>query len=165
MKTILLFRHGKSDWAAPHESDHERILAKRGIKAARRMGAWLSETNQIPEYLVSSTAVRALTTLELAREAGGWKPEIHTTSRLYEATVQAYIDVIRETPDDAGSVLIAGHEPTCSMTTSRLIGGGHVRFPTAAMARIDVGIESWNQLSPGAGVLVWFVPPRFMKSN
>lgn len=162
MKTIIIFRHGKSDWGVPHETDHQRILAKRGIKAAREMGSWLNRTLGQPEYLISSTATRARTTLELAREAAGWDNEMHTTDRLYEATYREYIDVIRETPDHADSVLVAGHEPTCSMTTSQLIGGGFIRFPTAAMARIDVSITRWQDLERGEGSLIWFVPPKFL---
>lgn len=162
MKTIILFRHGKSDWDAGHRTDHERVLAGRGNKAARAMGKYLTETDQEPDYLVSSTAVRAHTTMELAREAGGWSLDIHTTGRLYEASVDDYLDVIRETPDSAGRLLLAGHEPTCSMTTRTLIGGGTVRFPTAAMARIDVDVERWQSVRPASGTLIWFLPPRFL---
>ena len=43
MKTIILFRHGKSDWNAHFENDHERPINKRGIKAAKKMGKKLSD--------------------------------------------------------------------------------------------------------------------------
>ena len=162
MKTIFLFRHGKSDWGQPHETDHERVLAKRGIKAAGAMGKWLTETGQTPDFLISSTATRAHTTLKLAHEAGKWDLDIHTTNRLYEASVGDYLEVIRETPAHAGSVLVAGHEPTCSMTTGMLVGGAYIRFPTAAIARIDVNTESWQEVGPSTGTLIWFVPPKFL---
>ena len=35
MKSILLFRHGKSDWNASYKRDHDRPLSKRGVKAAK----------------------------------------------------------------------------------------------------------------------------------
>ena len=35
MKSILLFRHGKSDWNANYKEDHDRPLSKRGIIAAK----------------------------------------------------------------------------------------------------------------------------------
>ena len=38
MKTLLFFRHGKSNWDADYDVDHNRPLAKRGRKAARAMG-------------------------------------------------------------------------------------------------------------------------------
>ena len=34
MRSLILFRHGKSDWDAPYSSDHERPLAGRGKEAA-----------------------------------------------------------------------------------------------------------------------------------
>ncbi len=163
MKTIFLFRHGKSDWDASYGTDHERPLAKRGIGAARKMGKWLQSTGQVPDHLFSSSAVRARTTLALAKEAGDWEGAIHIASELYEATVYAYIDVARQTPEEAESVILTGHEPTCSMTSSVPTGGSNLRFPTAAMARIDVNINSWKELGNRTGQLVWFVPPKFLK--
>ena len=38
-KRLLLFRHGKSDWAADFDSDHERPLAKRGRQGRQNDGA------------------------------------------------------------------------------------------------------------------------------
>ena len=161
MKTIILFRHGKSDWDADYNRDHERPLAPRGIKAAKKMGKWLRETDQVPEHLFSSSAVRARTTLELAKEAGEWPAEIIIKGELYDSSVHDYVSVARQTPEHASSVLIAGHEPTCSMTTQFLAGGGDVRFPTAAMARLDFYGDSWEDLRQGACQLIWFMPPKF----
>ena len=72
MKSIILFRHGKSDWNANYDGDHNRPLARRGIKATKNMGRFLAERNQIPDLVISSTAVRARTSAELAMEAGNW---------------------------------------------------------------------------------------------
>lgn len=162
MKTIILFRHGKSDWNANYGQDHERPLNPRGIKAAGAMGKWLKKTDQVPDYHISSSAVRARTTLKLAKEAGGWGGKTHIVEQLYEASVADYIDVARETPEEASSLILAGHEPTCSGTTRILSGGAIVRFPTATMARIDVEIESWRELGKFPGQLIWLMPPRFL---
>ena len=48
MLSLILFRHGKSDWDAPYANDHERPLANRGKEAARCMGRLLSHTRQVP---------------------------------------------------------------------------------------------------------------------
>ena len=66
MKSVILFRHGKSDWNASYGSDHERPLSKRGVHAAMRMGRFLAEKNQIPDLVISSTALRAQSTAKLA---------------------------------------------------------------------------------------------------
>ena len=163
MKTVILFRHGKSDWDANYGADHERPLAKRGIRAAKAMGRWLRQTDQVPDYFCASSAVRARTTLALACEAGAWEGQLHIRPELYDASVSEYLEVIRSTPEEAQRVLLAGHEPTCSMTTSLLSGGGLVRFPTATMARIDLDIESWEEIGSWPGFLVWFMPPKFLE--
>ena len=76
MKTIILFRHGKSDWDAPSGSDHERPLAARGRKAADAMGRFLSEKGEVPELAIASSAVRARDTLDRAVRAGEWACEV-----------------------------------------------------------------------------------------
>jgi phosphohistidine phosphatase len=57
MRSLILFRHGKSDWDAPYGSDHERPLAHRGKEAAICMGRMLSQAGQAPDLAVSSSAL------------------------------------------------------------------------------------------------------------
>ena len=66
MRTLLLLRHAKSDWDASYADDHERPLAKRGKKAAALIGRHLAATGQVPDRVVSSTAVRAADTVRRA---------------------------------------------------------------------------------------------------
>ena len=40
--------------------------------------------------------------------------------------------------------------------------GAMVRFPTAAMARVDLAIDSWKDAAPGCGQLRWLVPPKLL---
>ena len=48
------------------------------------------------------------------------------------------------------------HAPRC------LVGDAPTRFPTAAVARIDLEIEAWSRAAPGCGVLIWLVVPRLV---
>ncbi len=161
-KTLILFRHAKSGWDSDTGLDHDRPLANRGIKAAKAMGKLLTEVGHPPELAISSTAVRARTTLELAVKGGGWPCRTETDERLYESNPPAAVKFIHALPRDVSSVMLVGHEPTWSELTSLLTGGVTVRFPTAAMVRIDFAGESWSAIQPGAGELVWFIPPRFI---
>ncbi|MBN1444394.1 MAG: histidine phosphatase family protein [Planctomycetes bacterium] len=166
LKRLLFFRHGKSDWSAPAQGDHERPLNARGSKAARIMGRFLSRAGQVPPRVISSSAVRALSTLELAREAGGWECDVRVTPALYEATPADVIEEIRSEPDASESLLLVGHEPTWSAMIGLLCQGITARFPTAAMARVDLSISSWREARLGGGQLVWLVPPKlFSKGN
>ena len=83
MKTLMLLSHGKSDWGAETGSDHERTLAPRGVKAAQMMGRMMSASDLTPDLVVSSSAVRALSTARLAAEAGEWSCPLEVTRDLY----------------------------------------------------------------------------------
>lgn len=160
-KRLLLFRHAKSDWHAGAMNDHERPLTKRGREAARVMGRVLAAADQLPDLVVTSSAVRARTTVELAHEAGGWTCPIETSDALYDTDAASVLEMIRELPDSTDGVLLAGHEPTWSQLASLLISGGSLRFPTAALARLDLDVDEWRDVTSACGVLVWLLQPKF----
>src|SRR4029453_10627238 len=114
MKTLYLFRHGKSDWEGDDGNDHERPISKRGEKAARAMGKFLAQAGRVPDSIVTSSAVRARTTVEIAARAGGWKAPVRTTRALYEAAPEAVLEEVRAEADGTETLLLAGHEPTWS---------------------------------------------------
>ncbi|MCW8985945.1 MAG: histidine phosphatase family protein [Thermoanaerobaculales bacterium] len=165
MRQLLVMRHAKSDWGAASGGDHDRVLARRGIKAARKVGRFLTDSGTIPDLILSSTAVRALTTAELAAEAGEWGCEIVTSRDLYASDPERVLDVIRETGNGVGRLLIAGHEPTWSTLVTWLIGGGKVRMPTAAVACLDLPHGDWIDLAPATCELRWLVTPKALKGK
>ncbi|HSR50897.1 MAG TPA: histidine phosphatase family protein [Acidobacteriota bacterium] len=163
MRRLILIRHGKSDWDADFSHDHERPLNKRGRRAARAMGLFLEGTGNRPQAILSSTAVRARTTVELAVEAAGWNLEPRLTRNLYASGSNAVIEEIQAAQDEAEILLVAGHQPTWSQTCSRLIGGGELRYPTAAACCMGFSLNSWSQIRPGGAELLWFVPPKLIQ--
>lgn len=163
MKRLFIFRHGKSDWHADYDEDHDRPLSRRGRKAAALIGRFLSQVGQPPQLTIASSAIRALDTARLASEAGAWTGALEIEPRLYGASAAAVLQLIRQQPDEILSLLLAGHEPTCSELVSALIGGGDLNFPTAAIARIDLALESWSQIDEGQGFLVWLVTPKLLQ--
>lgn len=164
MKTVIFFRHGKSDWDAKFGTDHERPINKRGRETSQRMGRFLADAEQLPDRIITSSAVRARETLERAAKGGEWG-EISTlvTPDLYEASPNDVLDVIRNEDDDSTRLLLIGHEPTWSEVIGRLIGGGRIKMSTATMARVDFEISSWRQADFNQGVLKWLVPPKSLK--
>jgi phosphohistidine phosphatase len=165
VKTILVLRHGKSDWHVGHGSDHERPLAPRGIAAAELIGRFLKQNGQVPAKVLSSTAVRARSTAELAMTAGQWECPASYTDTLYGASVSRVLDLLRLESDNLPSLLLVGHQPTWSELIADLCGGAVVQFPTAALARIDVPLDRWRDLQPGTGTLRWLVTPKILKQK
>jgi phosphohistidine phosphatase len=160
MPALILFRHGKSDWDASYANDHERPLAERGREAAQCMGRLLQQVGQVPDLAISSSAARARDTLQLAARAGQWRCAMRIDSALYEAGSGELLRLLKSIDTPAQRLLLTGHEPTFSEFTSRLVGRARLRFPTAAMARIDFDCETWAQVDFGQGELRWLLPPK-----
>jgi len=162
MKRLLLLRHAKSDWNTPNANDHERPLNARGERSAKRIGRFLDALDLVPDAVVTSSATRARTTVELAAAAGGWGCPIRVSRRLYDSSPETVLEEIRAEDAAAGVVLVAGHEPVWSELASRLIDGGHLRMPTAALAGIDFEVERWSDVRFGRGQLVFLMPSRLL---
>lgn len=164
MKTVIFFRHAKSDWNTAFGHDHERPVNKRGKKAARKMGRFLAQVDLIPDRIISSSATRARMSFELAAEAGEWG-DIPTemTDDLYEASHTDVLAVLQNVSDGTDRLLVVGHEPTFSDVVGRLIGTANVRMSTGAMARIDIDVEHWPDVAFGLGQLRWLVVPKILE--
>jgi phosphohistidine phosphatase len=162
MKRIYLFRHAKSDWDAEYETDHDRPLKKRGRAAAADMGRFLTAIDQAPELVVSSSAIRARDTVELAMGAGAWECPVEITRDLYAASPSSVVHLVQTFTGSHDRLLLVGHEPTWSELASLLIGGGHLKLPTAAVARIDFDVDGWAEVDAHAGTLAWVMTPKLL---
>ena len=160
LRSIILFRHGKSDWNANYESDHSRPVSRRGTKAAKKMGRYLSNINQIPDLIISSTALRARHTAEIAINAGKWSSKLVLEKKIYESSVETLISIISKQSDEYNSICLVGHEPTFSSFIERCNNSTWSRFPTASMAQIDFNINSWYDIDLKFGSLVWLIRPK-----
>lgn len=159
-KKLYLFRHGKSDWKAKFKTDHERPLAERGINAAQFMGQHMTSLEQQPELILTSTAKRAVDTAYLAHEFGQWTCDIKAERLLYLASVEEALEKIQQTDPVIEKLMVVAHEPMCSELISELCFGAHVKFPTAAIARLDFRVDSWDKVKANKGQLAWLLTPK-----
>ncbi len=160
MKRLILFRHGKSDWHAPHGSDHDRPLNQRGVTTAETMGRLLDRTKLTPEHAITSSAVRAQTTLELASAAGGWGCAVEVDDELYGTTPSGALKVAARAASDVESLMLVGHEPTWSELAHHLTGG-HVVVKTGTVIGIDLPIDSWRRVDTRGSLAFVFQPRDF----
>ena len=160
-RSLYVLRHGKSDWEATCGTDAERPLKRRGRRAARTIGRFLTHIGEPPDLVISSPAVRARTTAELAASAGTWTADIRIEPRLYESNPLRVLAILRELDESLGRVCLVGHQPTCSEVIALLCAGSPPSFPTAALARIDL-VDPWSKSAAGDGTLQWLVTPRLV---
>ena len=161
-KSVILFRHGKSDWDAKYEGDHDRPLAKRGIRDAKRMGKFLSKRSEVPELILSSTALRTRNTAELAMGTGNWDIDIKFEKKIYEASLETIINIIKSIDDKYNFICLVGHEPLFSNIITLIDNKKKMKFPTASMARIIFFTGDWRKvlLDPNKCKLDWFYKPK-----
>ena len=146
MKTLLILRHAKSDWSNSQLSDHDRPLNGRGQYDAPRMGAWLKQQAMVPELIISSTAVRALTTAELFALSCDFDGDMRTTQDFYLAGPPTYIEVLNQLPDNYERVMVVGHNPGMEELVS-LLTDKDQRLTTANVAVVELPIASWEELT------------------
>jgi phosphohistidine phosphatase len=144
MKKLLLLRHAKSSWDDASQPDFERPLNERGRKAAPLVGRFLRERKVLPDLIICSTAVRARQTIALVIDAAGLETEVRYDARIYEASVQRLLEVIKGIEDDRRLVMLVGHNPGFENLLARLTNQAE-RMPTAALAEITLASESWSE--------------------
>jgi phosphohistidine phosphatase len=121
LKTLYIIRHAKSSWNNPVLDDLERPLNDRGREDAPRMGARLRERNIAADTLITSPATRALSTCEIiADEIGFARDKIRTDERLYHATENVILKIVREQPDTVQQVVLFGHNPGLTDFANRI---------------------------------------------
>ena len=159
MKSIIIFRHGKSDWDAAYDRDHDRPLSKRGFKATIKMGKYLDKINQVPDLVISSSATRTKNTAELAIKHGNWNSKYSIEPKIYGASSDTLLELIHLLDNRITSICFVGHEPTCSSFIS-LCTYHSQRFKTASMAKLNFRSDTWNKIEFGTGALDWIKSPK-----
>jgi phosphohistidine phosphatase len=160
VKTLLVLRHAKSSRDDPTLEDHERPLNARGRRDAPRMGELIREYALIPDLVISSDAVRARRTAEAVVGPARYTNTILLSPRLYLAEPPDIVSLLRTVREDAGTVMIVGHNPGLEELIKQLTGETQ-DLPTAALAQIVLPIDHWRDLTLSPqGTLVGYWQPK-----
>lgn len=115
---LVLIRHGKSDWHAGKD-DFERPLNKRGIKDAPIIARELKERGIIPDKILTSPALRALTTAQLMADVFE-TTDFEEQDSLYLASVQDIMQNAFKALEKYETVFMFGHNPGMSIAASSI---------------------------------------------
>lgn len=149
-RTLILLRHAKSDWSGD-ETDLARPLAKRGQRQAPDAGRWLAANLDRVDLAIVSPARRARSSWDLVAAELDVLPRRRIDDRVYTASDQELLAVVRELPDDIETVVLVGHNPGIEDLAS-LLTGESVTMPTSALAVITLP-GPWATAGPDSGVL------------
>jgi phosphohistidine phosphatase len=162
-RRLVIMRHAKAESSA--RSDHARELTDRGRRQSRAAGARMASAGVRPDFVVVSSAARAMSTaaevlvgLELTTE-----PETRVLDSLYQADPYDLLSVCAlEIEPLAATALVIGHNPTIAGAAHLIQPEGDrvdLSFPTAAFAVFELE-GAWTDLGPGIGSLVHAYAPH-----
>ena len=75
--------------------------------------------------------------------------KVSNDPRLYDASAEQLLDVIRQTSPDVGTLMYVGHNPAAQQLAVALTGQRQ-EFPAAAVAVIEL-TGGWPDAGPGVG--------------
>ena len=163
--TLVVIRHAKAGEAP---LDIERPLTDRGLRDAAAIGDWLRERGVAPDRAVVSPARRARETWQEAAARLDDAPDATIDDRIYDNAVDLLLDIVHETPDEIGTLVLVGHNPAFGALAYELDDGAgdaearrglQASFPTSAVAVFHL-VVPWADVDEGTGSLTGFATPR-----
>ncbi len=162
MKKLTLLRHAKSSWDDTRLADHDRPLARRGLRDAPRMGERLAKRGLKPDLMLTSSATRARETAELVQAQLNNAPiALRIEPRIYLARPGELLAVIASVEDAVGSLVVIGHNPGFTQLANMLLPDLELlNMPTAGVVCIECDIPSWGEIDAGSRRLEFYDFPK-----
>ena len=160
-KRLILIRHAKSDWGNPSIRDFDRPLNKRGHLNAPEMAHRMINQNIYPDLVVSSPALRALTTAKyFAKEWGISENEIQTDKNIYEAGLKALLNVVNQFENQFNIVVMFGHNPGFTDFANYLSDVNIYNMPTCSIVILEFSLADWALVSSSTAKVILFDYPK-----
>lgn len=161
-------RHAKSNWGDALLDDFDRPLNDRGWKAARRIGRELKHRDFHFDLVIASPAARVRETIDGVQEKFDVAAPIHFEQHMYGASEAQLLALVRGLPETAHRPLLVGHNPGLQLLLLDLTDGDehHLRrtigqkFPTGALAVVELRAQRWDDVKPGSGTIVDLILPK-----
>jgi len=162
MKRLSLLRHAKSSWNDNNLKDRDRPLNKRGERDAPYMGARLLAQQLRPSLIITSPAVRAVTTARCVADALGYPFEfVHREADLYLASPRAIFEVLASQDNNFNDLLLVGHNPGLTDIINELLPDLSLdNLPTSGIVCLDSSAETWAEIADANIELVFYDYPK-----
>jgi phosphohistidine phosphatase len=156
---LLIVRHATAARPdTPGMADEDRPLTPRGRERFKKAARGLAEIMPAPDLLLTSPLRRARETAEIAGKT--WKVTPREEPLLAGGNPEALLAAVAARSENS-VVALVGHEPDMSRLLAHVVGGLGERLPFkkggAALVDLDDG-------AAGNGRLIWFMPPRLLRT-
>lgn len=161
MKTLYMVRHAKSSWK--HDViDHQRPLKGRGKRDGVLVSEYIKEKVVSPQKIISSDAVRALSTAMYFKKAFDVADEDFITNHsLYDFSGHNVIDIIKNLNDSHDRIMIVGHNHAFT-SIANMLGNTYIdNVPTCGFVQLEFDEPSWRNITTGKTIMTLF--PRDIK--
>jgi phosphohistidine phosphatase len=159
---LTLVRHAKTEPQADDQEDWDRPLAPRGERDAPEMARRLKARKLKPDRLISSPALRAISTARLmVKEWGVAAGKIELDERLYLGSPKIMLEVVRELGGDTQHLMLFGHNPGITEFADQLSRERAIdNMPTCAYYTLQFDLKDWRALDWRSGVNEAFDYPK-----
>ncbi len=160
-KQLLLVRHAKSDWGDLDLNDFDRPLNTRGFANAPAMGERLKNKNILPDAIVSSPALRAITTAKLIASKINFDTEkIVQNLKIYEASELDLLKTVNQFDNTLNFVALFGHNGGISNFANYLTNSTIYNMPTCGMVLLMFDTDDWATVSGDTGHVLFYDYPK-----
>jgi phosphohistidine phosphatase len=163
LKRLTLLRHANAEWKDSSVQDFDRPLNRKGVSESTAMARRLFERGFVPDFVLTSPAVRAVQTMEVfTRELEITARRTRRDERLYLAPPEDILDAIRGTGPRIGHLMIVGHNPGLTEFARRLIPPGSTleELPTAGICTMQFDVRAWVDVQMGTAQSIECEAPK-----
>ena len=148
----------------PLGGDRDRALIEKGRWTSRRIGAFCRDQDRPPTLVLCSPSRRTLETCEFFCEGLRESVRRRVVDGLYAGSPETLLRAVTQASDRHDAVLLIGHNPGLQSLAialgrhgpgpafARLSG----RFPPAALAIFETGVDRWAAFASESARLVRF---------
>ena len=156
-KKLLVIRHAKAGQFIEKSGDFNRPLDKTGQAEALEMAKRLFNEQLIPQQILSSPALRAITTANYFANILGFEEQsIIQEKAIYEASASTLLHIINHFDDKFDFIALFGHNPGVSNLAIDLCNADIYNFPTCGVVLMEFPFEEWKMISAGTGEMKRF---------
>ncbi len=161
---LILVRHAIAYDRDPLRwpDDRERPLTDRGVERFEAAVSGLRRVVDAVDTVLTSPYVRAVQTATVLEEVAGW-PAATTCSVLEPSHLPGEVISFLQQHHNGGAVALVGHEPLLGELAGALLAG--IDGPAQPMKKGAAGcFRSDLGVAPGGMTLVWWLPPKVMRT-
>lgn len=151
-RILYLVRHAQAESDQSRRSDRERALTYKGHQDAIQLGEYLTKVNSNINLIISSPAIRALSTAYLIAERINFDlKHIQTEESIYSRNHLEIIKVLNKFPESTNEVLLVGHYPTIVELYNYLsTHETRTTMNTAELCSLNFDVP-WLEVTSGSG--------------